>query len=85
MATTGNMVFLEPFRRGAAVTPHDTNTLNPVTDALYVGGAGNVVVTGIDGADYTLTGALAGHVYNVAVTRVKATGTTAGNLVALYR
>jgi len=79
------MVFEEPWRKGVAVTPNDSNTLTPPSDAIYVGTAGNVVVTGINGADYTLTGALAGAVYNISVTKVKATGTTASNIVALYR
>ncbi len=75
----------EPFRQGVAVTPSDATVYTPPLDALYVGGAGNLSVTGVDGASFTLNGVLAGTVYNIAVSKVLATGTTATNIVALKR
>lgn len=72
-----------PYAKGAAVVPGD-GTVIPQTDALFVGGAGNLTVTMQDGTDLTLTGVTAGSVLRLAVTKVKATGTTATNIAALY-
>lgn len=65
------------------VSPSDTNTLN-FTRGLYVGGAGNLAVTMKDGTTVTFTGVTAGQILPVSVTQVKATGTTATNIVAVY-
>jgi hypothetical protein len=51
---------------------------------LLVGGAGNVAVVTEGGETLTLTGLLAGTVYAVCVSRVKATGTSATSIVALW-
>jgi len=75
----------EPFRAGVAVTPSDATVYAPPLDALYVGGAGNLALVGVDGASFTLNGALAGAIYNVQATQVKSTGTTATNIVPLRR
>ena len=74
---------LSAYRDAVAVTPSDA-TVIPVTRALYVGGAGNIVVRTVKGTQVTLSGALAGHVYEIAVDKVLSTSTTATNLVALY-
>lgn len=69
-----------------AITPHDTNELNPRPRAIYVGGAGNLVVTMVNAAgaaaDVTFTGVLAGSVLPIRPTKVK-TSSTASLLVAL--
>ena len=85
MAAFGPFCREEPFRTGVAVTPSDSTVYAPPLDALYVGGTGNLALTGVDGASYTLNGALAGTVYNIQVQKVLATGTTATNIVALKR
>lgn len=72
-----------PYDRAAAVTPDDNADLADVASALLVGGAGNAAVVTAGGDAVTLTGLLAGHVYRVRVKRVKSTGTTATNIVAL--
>lgn len=73
------------YRRAVAVTPNDSaDLLNGVTKGIYVGGGGNVVVTMADGVDATLTGLLVGTIYPFSVKRVKATSTTATNIIALY-
>lgn len=70
--------------RGAAVTPSDA-TILPTTRALYIGGAGDVaVIFAGDDAAVTLSGAQAGSVLPVQVTKVMSTNTTATNIVALY-
>jgi hypothetical protein len=77
---------LGPAVDGVAVTPSDTvdisSTLGPTT-RIYVGTAGNLVVTMVSGAVLTFTGLPAG-MHNLAITRVWATGTTALGIVALY-
>jgi hypothetical protein len=85
MSALGPFCREEPFRQGVAVTPSDATHYTPPLDALYVGGAGNLSVTGVDGASYTLSGALAGTIYNLQIVKVMATGTTATNIVALRR
>jgi hypothetical protein len=85
MSALGPFCREEPFRAGVAVTPSDATVYTPPLDALYVGGAGNLTVTGCDGASYTFDAVSAGAIYNVQVTQVKATGTTATNIVALRR
>ncbi len=68
------------------VTNHDTNTLNgsEPSRALYIGGAGDVVVTPAGGgADVTFSGVPAGAILPIQVVKVK-TATTATNIVALF-
>ena len=66
-----------------AVTTSDTVDLTNVSRGLFVGGAGNVVVIMADGTTVTITGVTAGTLLPIRVSRVKATGTTATNMVAL--
>lgn len=72
------------YQGGFAVTPHDTNALTHETKAIYVGGTGNLVVTGKDGNDVTFNSVPAGEVLRIAATHVKSTGTTATNIVGLF-
>lgn len=78
---------LSAFIDAKAVTLHDTNKIG-ATRGLYVGtatgAAGTLKVTTAGETDVTLTGVLAGTVYDISVIRVWATGTTATNIVALY-
>jgi hypothetical protein len=73
-----------PAEHGFAVTPHDTNELPHYTRAIYVGGAGNIVLTTVGGDTITLTGVLAGMVYPVRAKIIKNSSTTATNMVGLY-
>lgn len=72
-----------PATTGQAVTPSDTVDLTNVSRWLFVGGAGNVVVITSAGTTLTFTGVAAGTLLPIRVSRVKATGTTATNMVAL--
>lgn len=73
-----------------AVTPHDVNEVldgNSETfpRALYIGGAGNLTVDMADGdTDVAFLGVQQGQILDIQVSRVKATGTTATNIVALF-
>lgn len=75
-----------PAADAVAVSPHDTNELSRVTRALYVGGAGNLVVTmaGTGGGDVTFTGVPAGTILPIRVKKVLSTNTTATSIVALW-
>lgn len=66
-----------------AIAPNDSTDI-PVTRGLYVGVGGDVAVLFADDSTaVTLKGLLAGVVYPLRVKRVRATGTTATNIVAL--
>lgn len=73
-----------PYADGAAVTPHDTNELSTYSRALYVGTGGDLVVTLRSGNDVTLTGVVSGSLLRLWCTKVKSTGTTASDIVALW-
>jgi hypothetical protein len=73
-----------PADNAAAVTPSDSTDLAYNSRALYVGGAGNLVVTMSGGGDVTFTAVPAGSILPIRVSRVKATSTTATSIVNLY-
>lgn len=70
-------------RRAAAITPSDANNIEN-TRAIFVGGAGNVRATLVEGGDVVFSGLAAGTVLPIQATRVWATNTTATLLIALY-
>lgn len=74
-----------PATRGAAVAPHDQNALAQVPKALFVGTGGDLVLRGMnDSTDVTFRNVPAGSVLPYRARFVRATGTTAANIVALY-
>ena len=73
-----------PAHRLAAVTPNDSADLASASRALYIGGAGDVSVVTVGGDTVTLSGAQAGSIIPVRVSRVRSTGTTATNIVAMW-
>jgi len=75
---------LSPASDGVAVTPSDTQDLPVASKRLWVGGAGNVTIITVRGTQLTYTGVPAGIYLNVRAARVKATGTTASNIVAEF-
>lgn len=72
-----------PATLAVAVTPHDTNKLEITSRALYVGGAGNVSVN-MGGQVVTFVGVNAGQILPIRTSLVRATLTTATNIVAMY-
>ena len=74
-----------PARRAVAVTPHDTNALTDIPKALYVGTAGNITMRGVDGAsDQLWKNVPAGAILPIRASHVRASGTTAADILALY-
>jgi hypothetical protein len=74
-----------PFNQWRPITPSDTVNLPTLTDALWVGGAGDIAAVMQNGSmPVVLAGVPAGSWLPLAVTRINATGTTATGLVALY-
>jgi hypothetical protein len=73
-----------PFINAVAVTPGDATNIME-TDSLYIGGAGAVAVRMEGGSNATFAAVPAGTTLNVRANRVLATGTTATNILALYR
>lgn len=74
----------DPARAPFAVVPHDVNALPIVPKALYVGTGGSVVLRGVDGAaDVTFKNVASGQVLDVRALYLRATGTTAADIVGL--
>jgi len=67
------------------LTPSDSTDLvvSPAR-AIYIGGAGNINVDTAAGDTVLFSGVTAGMILPVSVKRVRATSTTATNIVALY-
>lgn len=65
------------------ITPSDSVPLAYTTRGIWVGGDGDVAVVTKANNTVTLTGALAGTIIPIRANYVKATGTTATNLVGL--
>ena len=76
-----NILPTAPAHDAAAVTPSDTAQIGNAR-SLWVGTAGNVAVTTAAGNDAIFVG-VQGYLF-VSCIRVKATGTTASSIVALY-
>lgn len=74
-----------PATRCAAVTPHDSNALSQISKGLYVGTGGDVSIEPAGGGGaVTLANVPGGSILPVRVRIVRATGTTAADIVALY-
>jgi hypothetical protein len=73
-----------PAQHGFAITPNDSTDLTAETRGLYVGTSGDLSLVLASGDAVLLAGAIGGVVLPLRVRRVKATGTTATQLVGLY-
>lgn len=78
---------ITPSQYPFAVTPSDTAfilTNGKLCKGFYVGTAGNVAVERADGTAVVFANVPAGSVLPVMTRRIKATGTTASDIVALF-
>ena len=74
-----------PATRAAAVTPHDSNALTDSPKALFVGTGGNITMRGVNGGtDQLWKNVPSGSLLPFRAQYVRATGTTAADLLALY-
>ncbi len=74
-----------PARRALAITPNDSNPLADIPKALFIGTAGNVTMRGVDGAaDQLWKNVPAGAILPFRAQFIRATGTTAADILALY-
>lgn len=74
-----------PATRLAAVVPHDVNALPDIPKALFVGTGGDLMLRGSGGGgDALLKNVADGSVIPVRAQYVRATGTSAADIVALY-
>ena len=72
-----------PSRRPFSIQPHDTDPLPVIPKGIYVGTGGNVTLRGIDGAEDVSYRNLPDASYiSVRASHVRATGTTATDLIA---
>jgi hypothetical protein len=78
-------VVTAPSTKAAAVVPHDANALPNIPKALFIGTGGDVVARGSGGgADVTFKNLPSGSVLPFRAEFVRASGTTAADIVALY-
>ncbi|MFM9827786.1 MAG: hypothetical protein ACKVOB_03450 [Sphingomonas sp.] len=74
----------EPSRNPFALVPSDTVELATIPKALYIGTGGAVTLRGVGAsADTVFKNVASGQVLDVRVQFVRATGTTAADIVAL--
>ena len=84
--------FGDPCLNADEVTPDDNNDLTNNSRALYIGVTGDVEVTmvgntnvvGTDATGLLFEAVPAGTILPIAVSRVRATDTTASGIIALY-
>lgn len=85
MAVKPDNYWLSTAINADAVTPNDSADLTDhAIKGLWVGGTGSIVLTTVAGDDVTIAAVPAGAIVPIQVARVKATGTTASSIVALY-
>ena len=73
-----------PARSAAAVTPADAVSLAQISRAIYVGTGGDLSVEMADGDQAVFVGVPSGTLLPMRVARVLATGTSAGDILALW-
>ncbi len=75
---------IAPARNCFSITPSDIGELAVLPKAIYVGNDGDITVRAVDGgSDVKFTNVRSGTILDIRVTSVRATGTTATNLVGL--
>ncbi len=83
------MISPQPYNRAIPIVKSDTVNIDTVNgtkmSAIFVGGAGNMVLVYDDESTVTLSGCLAGTIYPVTCKRVNSGSTTASLMVGLYQ
>lgn len=73
-----------PGYSGFVITPHDTNILPSIVRGIYVGVTGHVTLVDPEGNTVLFKNATQGTILPFRAKQVKATGTTATDLVGIY-
>lgn len=73
-----------PAAHALAVTPSDALPLPQTCRAVYIGSSGNLAAVMASGESLGFTGLQGGMIYPLRLSQIRATGTTAGSIVALY-
>lgn len=74
-----------PATRVVAVVPHDVNALTDIPKALFIGTGGNITMRGVNGAaDLLWKNIASGAIVPFRAQYIRATGTTAADILALY-
>ncbi len=73
-----------PARDAAEITPSDTVDLGDLPRAIWIGGGGSLSLQMADGGTVRLDGVPAGSLLPLRPRRVRATGTSATAIVALW-
>jgi hypothetical protein len=73
-----------PATRAVAVVPDDAAALGEVPKALYVGTGGTITMRGSGASDSVWANVASGTVLPFRARYVRATGTTAADILALY-
>lgn len=67
-----------------AINPDDSADISQATKAIYVGTGGDIVLRAIDStSDVTFRNVIGGSILDVRVRAIRATGTTAADIVGL--
>jgi hypothetical protein len=82
--TANSRLYTNVLAGAVAVTPSNTTNLTRFSKALYIGSAGNLTVEMEDGTQVLYANVPAGTTLNIKVAKVMASGTAAGNIVAIY-
>lgn len=72
-----------PASHGFSISPSDASDLPETTRAIYVGTPGDLAVDLASGANLTFTNLASGTILPVRASAVKATGTSASDLIGL--
>lgn len=73
-----------PSMNPIAVVPHDSNLLPTIPKGLWIGTGGDVTLRAVNGGvDVVFKAVPSGHILPVRAAAVRATGTTATDIVAL--
>lgn len=73
----------DPARKAFPVVPSDTAPLSHLSKALFIGASGTIVVRAVDSDTDVSLAVAVGQILPLRVAFVRATGTTAGQIVAL--
>ena len=74
----------DPARQAFPIVPHDNDDLTVLPRAIYVGTGGTIILRAVDSAsDVVLKNVASGQLVDIRASFIRATGTTAADLVAL--